>query len=71
MSRWTFDDLAEHLSHCLQIEWDGGVRSGLLRYYDTRVFESIAGLIRPLRDYAFDGAHWKAWTCVVGCFTAP
>ncbi|MPQ71094.1 MULTISPECIES: DUF4123 domain-containing protein [unclassified Pseudomonas] len=55
MSRWSFDDLTEHLRHCTQIEWDEGARSGLLRYYDTRIFESVAGLIRPLRDYAFDG----------------
>lgn len=55
LSDWSFDDLSEHLRHCLQIEWDEGRSSGLLCYYDTRLFENITRLISPLHDYLFDG----------------
>ena len=37
-SSWSFDNLAAHLRHSTQAEWNKGKSTGLLRYYDTRLF---------------------------------
>ncbi|QHA85078.1 DUF4123 domain-containing protein [Pseudomonas mediterranea] len=46
-SRWSFDALGERLGRCTQAEWARGHRSGVLRYYDTRLFRSLCELLDP------------------------
>jgi hypothetical protein len=42
-SHWPFQTLAEHLSQCLELS-DG---SGLIRYYDPRLFPLLLGALQP------------------------
>ncbi|MEB0094440.1 DUF4123 domain-containing protein [Pseudomonas sp. CCI1.2] len=44
LSRWPFEPLTEHLRYCTQAQWNNGAISGVLRYYDTRLFKHISGL---------------------------
>lgn len=37
LSPWPFAQLASHLRHCTQVEWNDGRGSGLLRFYDPRM----------------------------------
>ncbi|MBD0684038.1 DUF4123 domain-containing protein [Pseudomonas sp. PSB18] len=46
-SRWSFDALGERLGRCTQAEWDQGHKSGVLRYYDTRLFRLLCELLDP------------------------
>lgn len=45
LSHWPFEALAEHLRHYTQAHWKNGASSGILRYYDTRMFKHITELI--------------------------
>lgn len=46
-SRWSFDALGERLGWCTQAEWEQGHKSGVLRYYDTRLFRLVCELLDP------------------------
>lgn len=41
LSRWDFDDLSEHLRRTTQATWNKGANTGVLRYYDTRLFRTF------------------------------
>jgi hypothetical protein len=60
LSRWPFDALTEHLRYCTQAEWDNGASSGILRYYDTRLFKHISGLFMAdaARDFHAPAISW-------------
>lgn len=47
LSRWPFDALGERLGRCTQVAWDQGRKSGVLRYYDTRLFRLLCDLLDP------------------------
>ncbi|UZE23590.1 DUF4123 domain-containing protein [Pseudomonas sp. B21-056] len=47
LSRWSFDALGERLGRCTQAEWEQGRKSGVLRYYDTRLFRLLCELLDP------------------------
>jgi hypothetical protein len=60
LSHWPFEALTEHLRHYTQAHW--GKCSGILRYYDTRMFKHISGLFRDNVEDDFRAAaiswHW-------------
>ncbi|CAN1605923.1 DUF4123 domain-containing protein [Pseudomonas mediterranea] len=60
-SRWSFDALGERLGRCTQAEWAQGRRSGVLRYYDTRLFRVLCELLDPdqLRMLHEGVIHWQ------------
>lgn len=60
LSRWGFDDLAAHLRGATQATWSKGARSGLLRYYDTRLFRHFCELLDPhqLRHFHAPAIQW-------------
>jgi len=62
MSYWPFEALTTHLRYCTQAHWDKGANSGILRYYDTRLFKHIASLFVGDAYHNFHAAviswHW-------------
>jgi hypothetical protein len=60
LSRWPFDALSEHLRYCTQAHWCNGAKSGILRYYDTRLFKHISGLFMgdAARDFHAPVISW-------------
>ncbi|MVW73969.1 DUF4123 domain-containing protein [Pseudomonas xionganensis] len=62
LSAWPFADLAQHLSQHLQAEWNQGRSSGLLRYYDPRLFLAICDMLDPQQSAQFHAPvitwHW-------------
>lgn len=60
LSAWPFEPLAQHLSHHLQAEWDQGQHSGLLRYYDPRLFLATCEMLDPKQARLFH-APALAW----------
>jgi hypothetical protein len=47
LSPWAFPELASHLRHCTQCEWNDGRSSGLLRFYDPRLLLAIHEALDP------------------------
>ncbi|TBU76582.1 DUF4123 domain-containing protein [Pseudomonas daroniae] len=47
LSPWPFTQLASHLSHCTQAEWNDGRGSGLLRFYDPRMLVPTSEALDP------------------------
>ncbi|MEB0043673.1 DUF4123 domain-containing protein [Pseudomonas sp. MH10] len=62
LSHWPFEALSEHLRYCTQAQWDDGANSGVLRYYDTRLFKRISGVFSGDEHLNFHAAviswHW-------------
>lgn len=46
-SRWPFEALAAHLRGATQATWNKGASSGVLRYYDTRLFRHFCEQLDP------------------------
>jgi hypothetical protein len=47
LSPWAFPELASHLRHCSQCEWNDGRSSGLLRFYDPRLLLATHEALDP------------------------
>lgn len=47
LSPWAFPELASHLRHCTQCEWNDGRSSGLLRFYDPRLLLATHEALDP------------------------
>lgn len=47
LSPWPFTQLAGHLRHCTQAEWNDGRGSGLLRFYDPRMLVPTSEALDP------------------------
>jgi hypothetical protein len=62
LSRWPFDALRDHLRYYTQVQWSRGAHSGILRYYDTRLFKRISNLFTGDDGRSFHAAviswHW-------------
>lgn len=52
-SHWPFPALADHLRHCTQAEWNQGRASGLLRYWEPRLFLATSEMLSPLQTKWF------------------
>jgi len=63
LSPWPFDALSEHLRYYTQAHWDKGAKSGILRYYDNRLFKHISGVFieDAARDFHAPVISWH-WT---------
>ncbi|MGE8358685.1 DUF4123 domain-containing protein [Pseudomonas sp.] len=61
-SAWPFQRLAMHLTHHLQAEWNQGRSSGLLRFYDPRLFLATCEMLDPKQAQLFHAPvsswHW-------------
>ena len=62
ISRWPFDKLAVQLRGTTQATWNKGASSGVLRYYDTRLFRHFCEQLDPEQLAPFHGPvcrwHW-------------
>lgn len=62
LSTWPFAALARHLSQHVQAEWNQGRSSGLLRYYDPRLFLATCEMLDPQQSTRFHAPvitwHW-------------
>ncbi|WJN59615.1 DUF4123 domain-containing protein [Pseudomonas sp. SO81] len=62
LSSWSFIELSEHLRHCTQAEWNQGQSSGLLRYWDPRLFLAVSETLTPQQGRWFHAPaiawHW-------------
>ncbi|MDR8016677.1 DUF4123 domain-containing protein [Ectopseudomonas guguanensis] len=62
LSPWPFERLAAHLAYHLQAEWNQGRSSGLLRFYDPRLFLAYCETLDPQQARLFHapayGWHW-------------
>ncbi|MCC6074544.1 DUF4123 domain-containing protein [Pseudomonas sp. GCM10022188] len=62
LSPWGFNALGRHLRHCTQAEWNNGRASGLLRYYDPRLFLAASDMLSPQQGRWFHASviawHW-------------
>ena len=62
ISRWPFDKLAAQLRGATQATWNKGASSGILRYYDTRLFRHFCEQLDPAQLAPFHGPvcrwHW-------------
>ncbi|MCY1285173.1 hypothetical protein D9M68_402730 [compost metagenome] len=52
-SKWPFDTLTTHLRHATQAHWGKGRHSGLLRYYDPRLFRVCCETLLPSQSAWF------------------
>ncbi|MWV14828.1 DUF4123 domain-containing protein [Pseudomonas sp. L-22-4S-12] len=61
-SPWDFLELATHLGHCTQAEWNDGQSSGLLRFFDPRLLLAVSEALNPQQSW-FHAAvvtwHWR------------
>ena len=61
-SAWPFAELASHLRHCTQAEWNQGRSGGLLRYWDPRLFLAVSDTLTPQQSHWFHAPaiawHW-------------
>lgn len=61
-SDWPFEALTKHLRWCTQIQLEQGATSGILRFYDPRLFSNICeAMARPDTDYfhaSVSAWHW-------------
>ncbi|MHB9798113.1 DUF4123 domain-containing protein [Pseudomonas sp. MT3] len=46
-SKWPFEPLVAHLRHCTQAHWGKEQHSGLLRFYDPRLFRTCCEALLP------------------------
>lgn len=61
-SPWDFHELSVHLGHCTQAEWNDGRSSGLLRYYDPRLFIAVSEALNPQQAWFHAPViawHWR------------
>lgn len=62
LNQWHFSDLAEHLRHYTQAVWNQGKSSGLLRYWEPRVFLACCEMLNPAQSQFFHAPaiswHW-------------
>ena len=62
ISRWPFDKLAVQLRGATQATWNKGASSGVLRYYDTRLFRHFCEQLEPQQLGQFHAPvsqwHW-------------
>lgn len=62
LSPWEFTALSQHLRHGTQAEWNAGKASGLLRYYDPRLFMAASDMLSPQQSRWFHAPviawHW-------------
>jgi hypothetical protein len=62
ISDWDFAQLTEHLRYYLLAQWDGGMKKGVLRYYDPRVFQPVVRqLDTPDRQHLLGAGHEWLW----------
>lgn len=62
LSPWPFAQLASHLSHCTQAEWNDGRGSGLLRFYDPRMLVPTSEALDPHQAWFYAPIitwHWQ------------
>lgn len=60
-SPWDFHELSVHLAHCTQAEWNDGKSSGLLRFFDPRLFIAVSEALNPQQSWFHAPAitwHW-------------
>lgn len=62
LSDLSFEDLIAHFVRCVQIKWDDGDYSGILRFFDTRLFlpvinhlstDNAGAILWPVQEW-----HW-------------
>ncbi|WP_158636746.1 DUF4123 domain-containing protein [Pseudomonas saxonica] len=53
LSRWEFPELAAHLRDCTQAQWSEGACTGILRYYDSRLFGTVSLMLDPSQRHYF------------------
>ena len=53
LSRWEFPELAAHLRDCTQAQWSKGACTGILRYYDSRLFGTVSLMLDPPQRHYF------------------
>ena len=53
LSRWDFPELAAHLRACTQAQWSKGACTGILRYYDSRLFGTVSLMLDPPQRHYF------------------
>lgn len=61
-SPWDFHELSIHLAHCTQAEWNDGKSSGLLRFFDPRLFIAVSEALNPQQSWFHAPAitwHWR------------
>ncbi|MGE1156960.1 DUF4123 domain-containing protein [Pseudomonas kitaguniensis] len=62
ISRWPFAELTAHLRGATQASLSKGTRSGVLRYYDTRLFRHLYDQLDPRQRELFNAPviqwHW-------------
>lgn len=61
-SPWDFHELSAHLGHCTQAEWNDGRSSGLLRFFDPRLFVAVSEALNPQQAWFHAAAitwHWR------------
>ncbi len=62
LSAWPFDELAQHLRHCTQAQWNQGADSGLLRFYEPRLLRAVCEMLDPVQSAWFHAPivtwHW-------------
>lgn len=61
-SQWHFGELVDHLRHYTQVVWDQGKSSGLLRYWEPRLFLATSEMLNPAQSQLFHAPsiawHW-------------
>lgn len=62
LSQWHFSELAGHLRHYTQAVWNQGNSSGLLRYWEPRLFLASSETLNPAQSSLFHAPaitwHW-------------
>lgn len=62
LNQWRFDELTGHLRHYSQAAWNQGKSSGLLRYWEPRVFLACCETLNPAQSQLFHAPaitwHW-------------
>ena len=53
LSRWDFPELVAHLRACTQAQWSKGACTGILRYYDSRLFGTVSLMLDPPQRHYF------------------
>lgn len=61
-SQWHFGELVDHLRHYTQVVWNRGKSSGLLRYWEPRLFLATSEMLNPAQSPLFHAPiitwHW-------------
>lgn len=74
LSPWPFGRLTVHLTYHLEAEWNQGRSSGLLRFYDPRLFLAFCEMLDPKQTRLFHAPayawYWldrdQAWAQLAG-----